>query len=84
MRAALLLFLAVPGSVTLLVLALRELVKAVRKSRQAKEDEERAERIALEYAVPQWAVEEPPLPTGRRRVTRELPEITSRYTEVAK
>ena len=80
MKIALLAFLAIPGSGAVFVLAIRELIRAVKRSREDEEDSARALRIQRDYMVPDYAVEVPE-PTGRRAVRMELPEITSRYTE---
>lgn len=74
MWTAFLIFMAIPGSGALLAILLRELVRAVRKSRSESEDAERALRIQRDYMIPDWAVEVSE-PTGRRRPT--LPQIKS-------
>jgi len=73
---ALLIVIAFPGSGLLLLALLR----AVTRSKEAREDTERRDRIAAEYSVPDWAVEVPE-PTGKRAVPRSRPDIPSRYTE---
>lgn len=86
MKTALLIFLAIPGSGALLVLALRELVKAVRRDREDEEGRARRIRLMNEYAVPDFAVEEVRVMRTAEvakpvEVPRELPEITSRYRD---
>lgn len=75
-RAALLMFIAAPGSFALMLLVLRSLVRRVRSEREADADEERRIRIMSEYAVPDFAVEECRVyPSPERPITVSGPAI---------
>lgn len=82
MRTAFLLFIATPGSFALIAIALRELIRAVRKSRSESEDAERALRIQRDYMIPDWAVEVSE-PTGKRAEPKvDWPEVFVRHDRV--
>jgi hypothetical protein len=77
----LLLILVVPGTIPLLLLAIRSVVRTAQRIRREDEDAERAVRIQRDYSVPDYAVEPP---KGRRVQPRAVDGPTSNYKEVGR